>query len=256
VAKRVGAVAARAMLIAGLAAAAGSSAPVTKTALFYGDSLTLESNWSIQQALGSNWVDVDQSVAGTAPCDWVPQLPEDLASYHPKVVTLVTAGNTHGAGSCERASYGTSAYLADYRAALAAFVNDVTGAGAQMVFVEAPPFKNTPRDSAVTQINAIESDLANNNSGVTVDTAARETLSDHGRYTQDAPCLPTENAAMGCSSGKVPLRTLPGHSGYGLHFCPIGFSTLDYICQVYSSGELRFGRALADAARHPNPVIP
>ena len=59
--------------------------------LVYGDSLTWESANFIQQRMG-NEVFV-HSFPASAPCQWVTWLNQDLATYHPKVVGIISAGN-------------------------------------------------------------------------------------------------------------------------------------------------------------------
>lgn len=252
----VGAVAVVLVVLVGLAAPASAAAP--KPVVLYGDSLAWESSAPLTAALGAHYSLTNASVPTTAPCDWLPRLASDLATYHPAVVTLATAGNTQGPGSCEQNPIGSPAYFADYTNDLTTFVQQVTASGAQFVFVEDPPFLNAARDAAVIQINELEISLANEYHGVSVYTKIRKAMSTRsGGYEAYAKCLKTETADMGCSGGQIAIRTVSGDPNQiGLHLCPGGITWTDPPCATYSSGEVRFGKAIASATKHPKPVLP
>jgi hypothetical protein len=133
----------------------------------------------------------------------------------------------------------------------------VSATGAKMVFVDDPPFAWAPRDAAVGQIIEIATELAGEYHGVSIVKTARNALSKSGKYTAYKPCLTIETAAMGCSNGLIAVRTTSGIQT-GLHLCPPGLpATFPWYCPVYSSGEYRFGRAIAAAAAHPpKPIAP
>lgn len=244
------------VLVVGCAIPAGASTP--KTALIYGDSLVWESRWKTLQTINasSGWTDVDRSVVGTAPCDWLAELPSDLATYKPTTVTLATAGNT-GSTSCMTAPTGSPEYFAQYRSDLDSIFLQVTATDARMVFVEDPPFMDPTRDAAVAQIISIAVDLAGRYHGVSIVTSARSGLSKRGKYVAYKPCLSTETASMGCNAGQIAIRTESGDPNQiGLHLCPGGIPKPLAPCQTYSSGEWRFGKVLGSVAKHPPaPVL-
>ena len=157
---------------------------------------------------------------------------------------------------------GSSGYDARYRADLDAIFSAVTSAGAKMVFVNDPPFQTVgvlhpERDAAVAQVIAIAADLAGDYHGVSIVTSARSQLSKSGKYIAYKSCLGVETAAMGCDDGQIAIRTVSGDPlQVGLHLCP---DSLDFPnpCDMYSSGEFRFGKVMAGAAVHPpKPVLP
>ena len=118
---------------------------------------------------------------------------------------------------------GSDAYFAQYRSDLNSIFSDVTATGAKMVFVEDPPFLDPTRDAAVAQIITIATQLAGNYHGVSIVTSARSGLSKSGKYAAYKSCLKTETAAMGCSAGKIAIRTVSGDPNQiGLHLCPGG----------------------------------
>ena len=56
------------------------------------------------------------------------------------------------------------------------------------------------------------------------------------------PCLPSEADLSGCVNGLIQVRAADNR-----HFCPVVDPNV-YLCPVYSSGSVRFGSAIADAA--------
>ena len=70
-------------------------------------------------------------------------------------------------------------------------------------------------------------------------------------------CFASESAAMGCSNGQIAIRTVTGIQT-GIHFCPDGLQNgYPYSCDMYSSGEYRFGRAIAQMlVTPPAPLNP
>lgn len=255
-----------ALCVAGLAAPAGASKKPPAVALVYGDSLVWESSWEISTMLTAKHVtDVNESESSTAPCDWLARLPGDLATYKPTTVTLATAGNSSAIVSkcmddpTTGAPWpiGSAGYFAQYTSDLNAIFSAVTATGAKMVFVDDPPFAGlaTDRNPVMVELIAIATQLAANYHGVSIVSTARTQLSKRGAYVAYKPCLRTETAAMGCVAGQIPIRTVAGDPvQIGLHLCPPSL-TFPFPCSVYSSGEYRFGKVIADvAARPPKPV--
>ena len=84
-------------------------------------------------------------------------------------------------------------------------------------------------------------------------------MSDDGAYTATLPCLAKEAKSKhdGCTGGRIDVRTTSGNQ-VGIHLCPIGINSYPttHPCatytngkwvNVYSSGELRYGGAIAAA---------
>lgn len=236
---------------------AGAVTP--KTALMFGDSLTSESRFVITTRLTARrWTGTVHSFASTAPCDWNGWLAADLARYQPAMIGILTAGNSQGSG-CMTAPLGSDAYYAQYAADLEQFVATAVASGARVVYFNSPPFLDPARNAAVIRINAIAKSLAGRYHGVSIANGVRAAVGGSGgKYVQTKPCLTTEKALPGCVGGSISVRTEPGYVDYGLHLCPTGLPAgSNSICSTYSSGEFRFGRAVANQlVTPPKPLLP
>ena len=137
---------------------------------------------------------------------------------------------------------GTAAYYNKYQSDLNTFFAESTAAGAKVVFIEGPPMLNATWNSAVSQIEQIAANLATKYTGVSISTGPRLAVSNNGVYTSYLPCLSSETAADGCVNGQIAVRTITGIQT-GVHFCPVGLTPRK--CATYSSGEVRFGEAIA-----------
>lgn len=211
--------------------------------LMYGDSLTWESANFIQQRMG-NEVYV-HSFPASAPCQWVTWLDQDLATYHPKVVGIISAGNP-----CPGQTIGSLAYYFQYEGDLNTMFATATAAGAKVVFFDAPPMLDPARNIAVSEIPAMAQALAANYPAVTISTDVATALSSDGAYTPTMPCLASEGAAEGCLKHSITIRTTVGLQA-GLHLCPAGLaSDFPWPCPTYSSGEFRFAKAVVNGLRH------
>ncbi len=229
-----------------------------KTALMYGDSLTFESRAQIVNQLQSKagWHGYVHSFGGTALCDWLPWIAADLATYHPSIVGIETAGNI-GTRPCSAEVPGSDAYYADYLVALNSFFSQVTASEAKVVYFTPPPFTDPLRTAITTRITAMVKTLAYQYHGVSIAGTMRTALSNAGKYTETKTCLSTETAAMGCTAGRIPIRTVAGLPDAGLHLCPTGIASAPAgVCPVYSSGEFRLGRTVANSlAAPPKPYL-
>jgi hypothetical protein len=242
-------------------------ATAPKTALVYGDSLTFESSWAIGQqfATKAGWQYAPHTYPGFAACDFLAWLPNDLATYHPRVVAIETAGNVtrpcmHDADGAQLVA-GSTAYYDRYTADLDAFFSTVTATGAKVVFVTAPPMLDAAWSARITQLRVIATGLAAKYHGVSISDIPRNAVSTSGTYVTTKPCLTTELVAQGCgrpAPRRIYVRTVVG-SQNGIHLCPDGLAAgYPYPCTTgYSSGEYRFGRAVANTtAAPPKPVMP
>jgi hypothetical protein len=245
--------------VIGSAPASATTTVSTKTALIYGDSLTWESYWAIQAkfATKKHWIFHNLSFPQSAPCDWLGRLASDLAAYHPTIVAITSAGNvsscvTDADGNAQAVN--TPGYYARYQQDLGAMFSEITATGSKVLFMEAPPFADPDRNAAVPQILGIAKTLAKGYHGVSVSSAINTALSKNGKYTAYKACLPSEAAQNGCLKGQIAVRTLTGVQA-GLHLCPIGLPSFPWFCQIYSSGELRFGNALVETIVAPPPPI-
>jgi len=235
----------------------------SKFAVIYGDSLTWESAWEMDNVFAGKtaWGSYVHSFPATAPCDWLGWLQGDLATYHPSVVTLTTAGNVSTNCMLDANGVplvmGSDAYFAQYRQNLNDIFAQVTATGAKMVYMQSPPFKDPIRNAAVIQINSIAAQLAASYHGVSISAAARAALAKNNKYTDYKPCLPAEKTTPDCVNGQIAIRTITGIQA-GLHLCPQGLpDAFPWFCTTYSSGEMRYGRAIATATiTPPKPILP
>lgn len=223
--------------------------PPPQTALILGDSLMRESEWEIAAdvAASPGSSEVNESIPGTAPCDWIPALAGELAAVHPTVVTIATAGNS-GTPCMDDPSTGvpwpinSPGYKARYQADLSTIFSMVSATGAETVFVKDPAMLDTTRNKAVAGIDSDAASLAKTIADVGVATKARTALGG-ATFTATLPCLADETAAEGCTAGEIAVRNPDG-----IHLCPVVFSV---VCPVYSSGERRYGDAVAEQTLVP-----
>ncbi len=239
------------LIIAALAAACGlagahataADAVPARRALIYGDSIMWESSGQAVQHLRT-WGVLNAAYPGYAPCDWLPRVASDLATFRPTVVAVETVGNL-----CAGTVRDTPAYYAQYTADLTTITQEVSATGAHLVFIAGPPIADPTWDQAVTNIIAIETQLATQYPNVTVDDSARNAVSNQGIYTGYLPCQTGDTRARGCTNHLIAVRTVTGPQT-GLHLCPPGLAmTFPFACPVYSSGERRFGTAVAATIR-------
>lgn len=228
---------------------------VADVAYVYGDSVTDESIAAITAAgdASARWIVRPHAYGGTAPCDWVDWLADDLYLHQPKRVTLMSMGNWNtGSAACTTRGadpgvvVDSAEYLAAYRSWVEEFIAVAKDNGAKVVLVAAPPAAASLRNSAISHINAILADVASGDPMVSVVGAVRTALSDNGAFVDHLACLPNETEAMGCSGGVIPMRTLAPQMDAGLHLCPTGLTGLTHplTCAVYSSGSQRYAAAL------------
>jgi hypothetical protein len=230
-----------------------------KTALIYGDSVTHESRTMVAQysATKVGWKHTVRAYGGTAPCDWITWLPTDLATHQPSIVAISTMGNVSVTGCTNDGNgnnlvLGSQAYYDKYRADLNTFMQLVTATGAKIVFIKAPPTRDTTRNAAIDQIHLIAQELAGQYHGVSISNTVRSALSASGKYTDKKACLASETVTQGCGTdGKIAIR-----SWDGLHLCPITLAAYA-TCNVYSSGEYRWAKAAVNTTVNPPaPVLP
>lgn len=257
------------VLIVGVTVAATTIKPaqalIAKKALVYGDSITWESRYatSDQFKLKKGWTYVNKSYPGTAPCDWLVNLQQDLATHQPSIVAIETEGNNTRPCMLDANSNtlpkDSQAYFDKYTADLSNFFSQVTATGAKLLFVKGIPMKDTTWNNAVTKLNTIGTNLAGQYRGVSVTASPRNAVSAGGKYIDFKTCLAAEVSAGYCgANGKIAIRTQTG-SQTGIHLCVSGLNAgYPYNCpDVYSSGEYRFGKTLTNViVSPPKPVLP
>jgi hypothetical protein len=200
----------------------------------FGDSVTWESEIFIAYAL-QNRAQVNFYVyPGTSLCMWFDQM-KQAAAAKPSMV-LMTFASWPGR-SCDHTSDPYREITDDAGTAATIFK------GIPIVFA-ADPIASTSTPALQQKLNQAyqaavrtHKNARFNNPGATV--------TDKGAFTTYLPCLPDETASYGCinSYGGVIKVRAPD----GVHLCPVIPPTPGH-CPMYSSGERRFGTALAAPA--------
>jgi hypothetical protein len=245
--------------VVALLPSAADATTTPKTALIYGDSLTLEAAPIVAARFAprSAWRVVVKSIPGVALCEYAASLASDLTTYHPTVVTIETHGGTNSpvTGCFDQTLVRDSPdYYARIRADIDGDFSAVTATGAKVVFFATPPDKSAISEVEQDTITGIALSEAGHFHGVSVSKAGRSALGG-SKWRGTMNCLATELALPDCVGGKIIVRAPDT-----VHFCPAGY--VDYWafftgCTVYSSGALRYGRAMANVTiSPPKPVLP
>ncbi len=209
----------------------------------YGDSLSMQSAQYFQFFANADGAAVLLGAySGMAICDVLPRMSSDVTSWKPNVAVVQFSGNTFTA--CMKGyTFGTPAYYEKYRKDAQTAIDILRGHGARVLLMGAPIDSSARLSENVTRLNAIYADLARANRDVTYVDAGRSVLAD-GKFTWTLPCL-TFEPCPGASGTNV-VR-----SPDGLHFCPTGKAPIEgpyAVCDVYSSGALRFAIAMLGPA--------
>jgi hypothetical protein len=220
--------------------------------ILYGDSLAFEARDAFALTLqrGNDIEVVDRTFGGTAICDWLDRMRQDLHDLQPTAVVLEFAGNN--VTPCVQGPQGplTGPALADkYRSDARAATGIFAGAGVRVYWMGAPPISGAQAGDFELVRHVYEAEP----SRMTMPTPPFGTVEyvdaggavvEGGRFTATLPCLPSEDAADGCVDGRIPVRALDG-----VHFCPVREGPGTDRCPVYSSGAGRFGLAMAAPVR-------
>jgi hypothetical protein len=221
----------------------GSPPSIPPRVAFYGDSFGMES--------AQNFISDVQTAGGTAfvrtyvsaPCDWLPEMPTDVASFQPTAVVLEFAGDNF-TPCMSGYPLGSPQYYAKYQSDMQSAINLLRAAGSDVYLIGIAYDNNTSLNPNVANLNQIYASLAAANTGVNYVDAGQAVMLD-GAFTWTLPCLPGEPC-----TGPSGTNIVRGPDGS--HFCPSGSDTIvGYYaeCTVYSSGAFRFAAAML------NPVL-
>jgi hypothetical protein len=220
----------------------GSPPSVPPRVALFGDSLANEAGEdfsSLAQAAGAPAF--VRAFPGSAPCDWLSEMPTDDAAFHPTAVVLLFSG-ANFTPCMSGYAFASPEYYAKYQADTQAAINLFRADGAH-VFLVGVPYDEQPNLTAnAANLNQVFAALAAANNGVDYVDAGQSVLA-YGSFTWTLPCLPGEPCTG--PSGMNVVRAPDG-----VHFCPNGVTTqVDYFteCSVYSSGAFRFASAMLNA---------
>jgi hypothetical protein len=209
----------------------------------YGDSLSMQAAQDFQfLAVEAGDTTLLGAYNGLAPCDVLPRLAGDAASWHPDVALLEFTGDD--LTPCMKPyPVGTPTYYAKYQQDATTAVRTLRSDGVRVVLIGAPLDKDPRLAQNVKRLNAMYASLASSIPGVRYVDAGSSVLAD-GQFTNSLPCAPSEQ----CSG---PGGTNVVRSPDGIHFCPTGSTAAQGpydVCPVYSSGAYRFAAAMLNAA--------
>ncbi len=181
---------------------------------------------------------------GTATCDWLADIHARASDERIAVAMLEFSGNalTPCMTGDDGAPLQGAAYLDAYRRPTLDAIAALQRAGARVYLVGAPVARRASAEGAA--LRRLYEQIAAERPGVEFVDAGQSVL-DRGRWTNTLPCLPHETAVQGCVDGRIVVRAPDGG-----HFCPgVGPAVRGVVgpCPRWSSGAVRFGRAMADA---------
>jgi hypothetical protein len=209
----------------------------------YGDSLSMQAAQDFQfLAVEAGDTTLLGAYNGLAPCDVLPRLPGDAASWHPDVALLEFTGDD--LTPCMKPyPVGTPPYYAKYQQDATTAVRTLRSDGVHVVLIGAPLDRDPGLAQNVQRLNAMYASLASSIPGVRYVDAGSSVLA-NGQFTTSLPCMPSEQCTG--TSGTNVVR-----SPDGIHFCPTGTTAVQGpydVCPVYSSGAYRFAAAMLSAA--------
>ncbi|ADP83711.1 hypothetical protein [Pseudofrankia inefficax] len=208
--------------------------PADPRLLVYGDSLIVESQEPFRQAAldaGAHAIEL-RAWSGTAPCDWVNDVPGQIRDFRPTVAVIAFSGNLP-------ACMAGRDLLTGYRQDVTTMVDQLVSAGVQVRLVEEPARKvDTVDASGRTALGRLWATIARETPNTRV-VRADLAVTAAGRFVPSLPCDPGEPCGP---DGQIIVRAPDG-----VHFCPHPVVPAG-ICSVYSSGARRYGAAVARGA--------
>jgi hypothetical protein len=218
----------------------------------FGDSLTWESESSLDQQLGDA---VDLRVTafgGIGICDVEAQIVETAGEHAADVILVQFSGNAFT--SCMYTEHGPpddGERLAAYRDDTRTVIEAVSGAGVPLVIVGTPPMPEGHGPTPDDDYRQLATDARARGLDVTYLDAGVALNGPDGAWSGTLPCLPIETADMGCTDGRIPVR-----GDDEVHFCPGSLGEADgtvTACDRWSSGAWRYAAAMAAEVREHVP---
>jgi len=211
-----------------------SCLPENPRVLVFGDSLMVESQASMRAAARDAGVRaLDLRVwSGTAPCDWLADVPTEIRDFRPSIALIGFSGNPAPCLAGRDLDAG-------YRQDVTTMVDKLVSAGVQVRLIQEPARRNDQVDAlGRTALGRIWADIASSTPNTRV-VRADLAVTDRGRFVWTLPCDPGEPCP---ADGRIVVRAPDG-----VHFCPHP-NVVAGTCEVYSSGARRYGQAVARGA--------
>jgi len=216
--------------------------------IIYGDSLVTQAEPYLTLVSPALGLEVEaRALGGTAACDFLTPLTDDLAAERADLVVWAFSGNS--IGSCMVDEQGEvltgDAVWERYRTDTTTAIEAAAEAGVPFVLAS-PPAPALPGDPW-EQLDTVYREIAAEHSSVLYADAG-VAISPVGEFIATQRCLPFElripvaREACGGGDGEITVRGSDGH------FCPEP-STTGLECPTYSSGAMRYAINLLQAAR-------
>lgn len=228
--------------------AVATAADAQPRIIIYGDSLVTQAEPYLEIVSKALGLQVEaRALGGTAPCDFLSPLQDDLDAKRVDLVVWAFSGNS--IGSCMVDEKGTlrsgQAVLDKYRADTEQAIGAAEQANVDFVLAS-PPAPHLPGDPW-EQLDTVYREVAAAHPRIQYADAG-VAISPDGKFIAAQRCLPFEaripeaRQACGAADGTITVRGSDGH------FCPTPTTgTLE--CNTYSSGALRYAINLLQAAR-------
>lgn len=238
--------------LSGATAAAVERSASRGTVMVFGDSLTNQSRFQIESRITTQrpgWRVVIQAQGGTAICDWLPFM-KSGGALNPRVVVMQFSGNIQTPCIRERVSTEGSSWERSYADDAAAAARMWVDRGASVVIMGNPmPYTTPTLTRGPHPLDAVYRSIARSQKRVTFSDRPERAVAvpdptDRAQFVFPFTmrCLPTEVSFSECHGGHIQVRDPAGG-----HFCPV-VDPDGLACPAYSSGIVRFGNAVADAA--------
>ena len=221
-----------------------------------GDSLLYESKQTMREGLPGVRLEI-HAFPGGALCDFLPVLRTDLERSEPSLVVIETVGNSAAPCLAGAGVLGSKTFADRYTRDLRELVNAARASRAEVLIVDPPPIGGLAADSnaELARLGARWRREFFGVPGVHFTDGPPRAVSDQGQFAATLPCLAEEGHRPECNAGRIAVRD----PYFGLHFCRVLYPddrAFRRGCTEYSSGAVRYGRALADAIRALEATAP
>ena len=214
----------------------------------YGDSLVTQAEPYLQAVSRALGLEVEaRALGGTAPCDFLQPLQDDLDAHKVDLVVWAFSGNSIGSciNGADGKPIGGQGLFDKYRADTERAIDAADAAGVPFVLAS-PPAPHLPGD-VWEQLDTVYRAVAGAHPTVQYADAG-VAISPEGQFVDTQRCLPFEQRIPEDAAKPArPMGRSPSHGSDG-HFCPAP-STTSLECKTYSSGAMRYAINLLQAAR-------